>query len=248
MTTRHHYILLLAFSILFASCTKKIHLVKSDPRYYVVNQESNAQSSDALNSLLSPYQEMYAKTMNDVIGEAGVTLKKGKPESTLGNWISDLLLDKANQYAGVPVDIAIQNYGGIRIPELAKGDITRAKVYELMPFDNMLVIVVCPGEKLQLYLNNIAASGGIPASSTLQMKIKDGKPTDVRIGGKPFDPNATYNIALPDYVANGGDRADFLVDLQRFDTGKFIRDMILESVEEHKGPIQVKLDGRITKE
>ena len=238
-------ILLLLSTLLLGSCTKQLHLVKSDPRYYRVDNEIQQPASTSLDGLLEPYQQQYAKTMNDVIGKAAITMTKDKPESTLGNWMCDVLLEKAQAVSGVITDVAYQNYGGIRIPELAKGDISRGKIYELMPFDNMLVIVEMPGEQMLTFINGIAESGGKPVSHTLRMQIVDGRAERVSIGGEPFDPSRTYHVAMPDYVANGGDRSDYLVGLKRYDTGLFIRDLLLEGVEQSESPIQAKLDGRV---
>jgi len=232
--------------MLLMGCQKTLHLVKSEPRYMIIDTEDNKPNSTTLNNLLLPYQERYNKTMNDVIGTAGMTLIKGKPESTLGNWMCDLILAKARETAGVEVDFALQNYGGIRINELAKGDITRSKIYELMPFDNMLVVVECNGEQTQQMLEKISASGGWPASESLRMQIVDRKPTQVKINGADYDPSKTYRIAMPDYIAHGGDGTDFLGDCKMYNTGAFVRDLLIEGVEQAKEPISVKLDGRIT--
>lgn len=229
-----------------AGCQQTLHLVKSEPRYIIVDTEDNKPNSTTLNNLLSPYQEQYAQTMNDIIGTAGMSMTKGKPESTLGNWMCDLILAKAKETAGVKVDFALQNYGGIRINEVSKGDITRSKIYELMPFDNMLVVVACNGEQTLQMLEKIAGSGGWPASASLRMEIVNRKPTKVTINGKAFDPSQTYHIAMPDYVANGGDGTKFLGDCKKYNTGAFIRDLLIEGVEQAEGPISVKLDGRIT--
>jgi 2',3'-cyclic-nucleotide 2'-phosphodiesterase (5'-nucleotidase family) len=45
----------------------------------------------------------------------------------------------AEQKFGKKVDAAFINYGGIR-SYIAKGEITVGKIYELMPFDNLIVL------------------------------------------------------------------------------------------------------------
>ena len=46
------------------------------------------------------------------------------------------------------VDFVVLNYGGLRIQSMAAGPITMSKVYELMPFDNTLVVVDLLGSEL----------------------------------------------------------------------------------------------------
>jgi len=140
----------------------------------------------------------------------------------------------------------MQNYGGIRIGEIPEGPITRGKIFELMPFDNMLVVLECPGNITAKLLHSFAASGGAPVSGNISMLIDGNKASHIKINGKSFDPNKTYRIAMPDYIARGGDKSDYLMDLPMLDTGVLIRDAIIESVKNSKEPIMVKLDGRIS--
>ncbi|NNE28804.1 MAG: hypothetical protein HKN16_04185 [Saprospiraceae bacterium] len=223
-----------------------MHLVKSDPRFYTVDDRANVAAATQLQKLVEPYQNQYNETMNDVIGQAGMTLTKSRPESTLGNWASDVLQKKAEEYGAVKIHGAVQNYGGLRIPEIVKGDIMLGKIYELMPFDNMLVIVACDGPTLMKLFDNMAQGGGWPISYAFKHQIKDQKTVSLLINGEPVDMNKVYNIAMPDYIANGGNDCFFLVDQKRYETGKFIRDLLIEGVEQSKKPIVVKLDGRVS--
>lgn len=236
---------LLIIGLLFSSCQKKMHLVKGEPKYYTIDEDVDNATSQNIEQLLTPYKEEYNRTMNDVIGQAAITLSKGKPESTLGNFIADLLYEKANQYAPVKVDFAFQNYGGIRISDLAKGDITRSKVYELMPFDNLLVIVACDAEIIEQMMEKMSASGGWPVSKSINLTIQDRKPKEYTIGGAPLDRSKIYHVAMPDYIAHGGDGSKYLQPLKKYETGKFIRDLIIEYIEEQEAPLNLKLDGRI---
>ena len=58
---------------------------------------------------------------------------------------------------GEPVDFAVINYGGMRIPAIPKGPITRGKIFELMPFDNLLVVVRLDVSILTQFINHMAA-------------------------------------------------------------------------------------------
>ena len=117
------------------------------------------------------------------------------------------------------------------MPVVAKGDLTVGDIYEVMPFDNKLVILNLSGDKTLMLLNRIADYGGWPISSNLTFSIEDDKATNIMIKGKPFDIKKSYRVALPDYTANGGDRCKFLKEEPQIDNDKMIRDLIIEYFE-----------------
>lgn len=201
---------------------------------------------DDLEVLVSEYRTELDAIMNKVIGETGIMLTKGKPESTLGNFMADLLLEKANEVTQGGVDLAYQNNGGIRVTEIPKGDITVGKIFELMPFDNLLFVVDCPGDILAQWVDSLSLSSGGPLGGDFSWRIENHQTKEFVINGKPIDKNATYKIAMPDYSARAGRLSNLFEGLPMMDTGILIRDAILEYVEKSKGPISPKLDGRIT--
>jgi len=80
------------------------------------------------------------------------------------------------------------------------------------------------------------------------MVIEEGKAKEVRINGQRIDPEKEYQVAMPDYVANGGDSSSFLLDLPQNDTGVFMRDVVIEYIKEKTAagePLRFPVDGRI---
>jgi len=203
-----------------------------------------------INEMIQPYKEVMEDEMGEVIGICAKTLEKEKPESTLGNWVSDLLVERTSDKYGQTVDFAMQNYGGLRVSSLAAGDVTVGKLYELMPFDNMIVVLHMRGDSLIRMFDHMAQSRGWPISSQVRYTIIDGKPTDIYIHGNPLEADYIYAFALPDYIANGGDRCTFLADAQkRIDLDYLVRDAIIDHVRILTGEgrkIESALDGRVT--
>ena len=81
-----------------------------------------------------------------------------------------------------------------------------------------------------------------------QYVLQQGRAKQLKIHGKPIQAEATYRIALPDYVANGGNDCDFLKDIPREDTGQLVRDLLIDEVKEQasKGQrIEASIDGRV---
>ena len=74
-----------------------------------------------------------------------------------------------------------------------------------------------------------------------------GKVTDLRIGGRPVDPQKTYKIALNSYLAAGGDGYKVFKKRSEFyDSSMMQRDAFIEYVVQNGGRIAPKVHGRIT--
>ena len=130
-----------------------------------INGETTADSS--YYGLIEPYQTSLKKEMNEVIGEASMNLVKKQPEGTLGNFVADLTLKTALSFDFVDLPqnntFCLLNHGGLRAP-LSKGEITVGNVYELMPFDNEIVVVELSGQKVLELATYVALYGGHPMS------------------------------------------------------------------------------------
>ena len=196
---------------------------------------------------LKPLKQRVDAKMNVVIGQAAETMKGRGPESLLSNFSADVYRQKATEYLGENVDIAIVNLGGLRTVVTA-GNITVGKVFELMPFENELVIVWLKGDRLYELLQYFAGMGGEGVSG-LRMDIEKGNATNITVGGKPLDMDKLYSITTNDYLAGGNDKMIQLAEyVKRVNTGIKVRDMLLDYIkgETSKGnKIQSKLDGRI---
>jgi len=207
--------------------------------------DSTAEVSSKVQQLIEPYKVQLDAEMNKVIAVCTEDMPKGRPESTLGNWMSDAILDRANVLSAVPIDFAMQNAGGIRIPMLREGNITKGKIFELMPFDNALVVVHLDMELLMQFLDRVAESGGWPVSKNFYMKIKNDKASVVKINNEPIT-ERIYNVALPDYIANGGSDCPMLIGCDRTVYPVLLRDVFVEKATED-GIIRSKVEGRIVK-
>ena len=205
-------------------------------------------SDTALINLLQPYSIEVNRTMNNVIGFTPSTMTKRLPESGLGNFMADCMKEMASQKFGLPVDIAFMNQGGIRA-SINKGNITVGNVYELMPFDNLLVIQELKGAVIEALMNHIASDGGWPISKGSSFKIKNKQAVDIMINGKPLDRNATYLTANSDYLAQGGSDAAMLKPFPFQNKGYLIRDALIEYIKQitvSGKPIDAKIENRVT--
>jgi 2',3'-cyclic-nucleotide 2'-phosphodiesterase (5'-nucleotidase family) len=198
-------------------------------------------------SYLLPVKQKVDEKMNVVIGQASETMKGYAPESLLSNFTADVYRQSATEFLGEKVDISVVNLGGLRTV-VNVGDITIGKIFELMPFENELVIVWLKGDKLLQLLQFFASVGGEGVSG-IRMEIRNNKAINITIDGKALDTAKAYSIATNDYLAAGNDKMTQLAQNEkRVNTGIKIRDMLLNYIknETQKGnKIQSKLDGRI---
>lgn len=212
-------------------------------------------ADSSLVAIYTPYKVRLEAEMNKVIGFSEIDLAKGKPESPLTNLLADLILSEANDRAqksspAFEVDLSFLNYGGIRTG-LPKGNINVGHLFELMPFENELVLLQLPAMEIQQFLDLIASRGG-DSMSGVKFRISGGKATNIEIGGKPFDSAATYWLATSDYVADGGDSYSMLQKhVTRIETGEKIRDVMIQYFTDYHATgalIHPKKDGRIINE
>lgn len=235
----------LIVGILVGRATRKapMHVVESKSGILLIDSTLDAiQDSDYI-AYLAPIKAQLEEELRVPIGYAPEALTVSRPECTMLNWACDALLAMARQrYAG-EVDMAVTNIGGMRC-EWAKGDITFKDVFELMPFDNELVVLTMTGEEV-LNLCEIFARLGGEGVSGLRMKARDGRLISATTNGKEIVPSACYTVATSDYLSQGNDHMEPLaryVEIWRSE--EKIRDLYIEYIEQEK-IVRACIDGRM---
>ena len=183
---------------------------------------------------------------NEKIGEAIIPVTRtGETESLLGNLICDAMQWKLKG------DIAITNKGGVRT-DLPSGNITPRDVFNVLPFDNTLGAVTVTGQFIKELIEDKVAYGG-SGLYVGGMKVRvdrsrsrGDRVVSLEIGGKPFEPAATYRLVTTDYLLEGNSGMEKLLDLRdqsAVESGVYMRDAVTEYIKEHS-PLNPKLDGR----
>jgi 2',3'-cyclic-nucleotide 2'-phosphodiesterase (5'-nucleotidase family) len=246
------YTLLITFLLAFAACKTQFIQEEQKTQNIAVSNDVNGTDSSIV-ALYAPYKHELENDMNRVISFSDEGLDKDKPESSLTNFLADLLIEEGTIIAqekgfNMKPDVSFFNYGGIR-SSLPKGDITVGNAYELMPFENELVFLELKGPEMKEFLDYIALHKGGSVGG-VRMIISGDKATNVEIGGKPFDINQSYWLATNDYVAGGGDGLFFLKkNIKYIESGERLRDVIishLEKAQKNNKKITAELDGRIS--
>jgi 2',3'-cyclic-nucleotide 2'-phosphodiesterase (5'-nucleotidase family) len=246
MQKTHLTTLFFLVAVLAISCSTSYQSQTLQYKTYRINPSEEKDIS--VSQLIQPYGDSVNRSMNNVIGFADKTLDKNVLECTLGNFMVDAFFTMAQEKYNMKADAAFLNYGGIRLTQLPAGNVTNGKIFELMPFDNLLILQKLKGDVVQQLLNLIASQGGWPVAG-ITMQIKDKKAVNVMIGGKPLDLNAVYVTVNSDFVANGGGDAEMLRSIPQITNGYLMRDAIIDYIKKRKSEgknISANIENRIT--
>ena len=218
--------------MLFLACSPEYKLQSYSDKLIEVEAELDS----SILSIINPYQLEIEDQMNEVLTYTKNNLTKGKPQSTIGNFVTDLCLDYAD------ADICIMNNGGLRT-NIDIGPISRGKIYELMPFENELVILELDKNDYMGLLQYIVQRGGEPFSGikiTIDNNgqiISNSWPVNFELGEK-------VKVLTSDYLANGGDKMSFFKNKKQYKIGIKLRDAIIDYCSK-KDTINITLDNRI---
>ncbi len=182
------------------------------------------------------------------------TLEKssGKWQTAIGNLMADVCLQRGNIVFKArekkDIDLCLLNHGGIRAI-LPKGNVTTRTAFEIMPFENNLIVVALKGSQIiEMTAYFIKEKKPHPLSGITFTITKNNVATNIMIQGKPLDANKIYYVATNDYLANGGDNMNFFkTNVGKFDLNYKLRNVLIYYFKE-VDTIPVAKDIRITEE
>lgn len=232
----------LFLTLCLCGCHTSVQVGSVETSAIAVDALSDSIADNAYIAYLASYKEAVEREMAVVIGYAADEMYVASPECPMLNWATEALWARAKKVYPNKVDMAVMNMGGMRC-EWHEGPITQGNVFELMPFDNQLVVLTLKGEDI-LALCQSFATYGAQGVAGLRMTAVDGQLADVTIGGKPIDVNALYTVATSDYLSGGTDHMEALKNhVDCWNSGLLVRDLYVQSVK--ADTIRAILDGRM---
>ena len=232
MKFRVSLIYLVAF--LLASCSVQYNLQSHSESIYDVKADNDS----TITAMIAPYKIGIESVMNKVLCISKIEMTKGKPESLIGNFVCDLCLQQYSNMA----DICVMNNGGLR-SILPKGEITKGMIFELMPFENELVILELGSDDYIQLLEYITKRGGEPFAGVNIIMDENGT-----VLSQSLDLNkGKIRVLTSDYLANGGDKMSFFKDKKQTKVGIKLRDAIINYCVA-QDTISSELDNRISYE
>ena len=186
----------------------------------------------AIVSLLRPYADsIEARMARPVFRTKAAVSAAGMRdgENALGNFVADVLRESTR------ADIGLINAGGIRAG-LPAGTVTLGDLYQVLPFDNRIVVVTLRGWQVRELLDFISGriGKGFAQVSGVKFTISRGRAQARKVGGEPLDSDRYYRVATIDYLLDGGDgythfaKGDSIVE-----TGVLLRDAAIRFIEKH---------------
>ena len=176
--------------------------------------------------MVAPYKVALEAEMNEVIASAPNDFTRGRPNGSLNNWAADVVLNAVKDSVGQEKSVmSLLNFGGLR-NSLNQGEIALKDIFQLMPFDNEIVIVEMPVETIEEIEIYLKASGGEPIGGA---SIIEGK---LNFDESKSD-QTSFFIVTSDYLFNGGDKMYFFQkNLSIVHTGILIRDAMIAAAKE----------------
>jgi 2',3'-cyclic-nucleotide 2'-phosphodiesterase (5'-nucleotidase family) len=150
-------------------CKTQYQVNSSSQNLYEIKDSIREDTVSSIESMLKPYRDSMTGILNEVIGMADGDFHKDKNGGSLGNLITDAMMEEATN--NKKCQAAVFNPGGIRLPDVMTGAVTKGKLLELIPFDNELVILEIKGDVLEKWLNVIGSKGGWPIKIILDSEI-----------------------------------------------------------------------------
>ncbi|MGV6844658.1 MAG: 5'-nucleotidase C-terminal domain-containing protein [Lutibacter sp.] len=196
-----------------------------------------------------PYKKKVDKEMQTTISYTPINLTATDAplESSLGNLLADLCYEQINPLFKNKfhknIDFAMFNFNGIRA-SIPKGNVTNNHAFNLMPFENKLVVVELNYNQLQQLIKFlISEKKAHPLSKQVKLTLSKNKYTFL-INNKPLNKAKSYFVLTSDYLQHGGDHMIFFKHpISIFDSQYKMRNAIIDYFKAHD-TLKVKLDHR----
>lgn len=243
-----HFVIFITI-VFLGSCSNKYQLTKIEGKNSGITNEYSLNTS--IETYIKPYREHIEKDLDSILAYNPETLDKSKGEwqTNIGNLMADICFERASfvfeKRHQKNVDICLLNHGGIR-SILPKGNVTTRTAFEIMPFENNLMVIALKGDQIREMAEYLIKEkkphplSGVKIYLDSELKIKS-----IVVGTTPLDLLKTYYVATSDYLSNGGDNMTFFQKNERtFDLDYKIRNVLIDYFKE-VDTLKVSMDKRI---
>jgi 2',3'-cyclic-nucleotide 2'-phosphodiesterase (5'-nucleotidase family) len=165
--------------------------------------------------------------------------------------IGNLVADAYRRETGA--DVGLQNSGGIRTGPSLAGDVTRADLVSVLPFEEHVVVAELTGAELTATFRELAGAGldfgeddwwhGHLGGASVVWDDHRAELLDARVGGEPVDPAATYRVATSEYLLHTDHEVPTLAERHRVGEYGIQHEVLAEHVRETGA--ETRVEGRI---
>ncbi|TWA58645.1 2',3'-cyclic-nucleotide 2'-phosphodiesterase (5'-nucleotidase family) [Azospirillum baldaniorum] len=212
----------------------------------------------AMEKRVGVYLARLSELLDITIGTTATPLDTRRAAVRTGeNAFASLIADAMRGHFNT--DAAFINGGNIRGNRQYEAGtvLTRRDIQRELPFRDTIIAVTLPGKALREALEVSAAGvenqkGSFlhPSNMAVVYDLKQPagrRVVSVTVGGKPLDPDARYSVALPNYLAQGGDGYGMLKSpgASSGASGKLLWEIMAQHLTD-RGTVSPRIDGRIT--
>ncbi|EGV42401.1 hypothetical protein BZARG_2299 [Bizionia argentinensis JUB59] len=180
-----------------------------------ININDTLQADAEIEAFIKPYREHVNKDLDSVLSYAVATYSKsdGEFNTAIGNLFADAVYEQSNpvffKRTGKNIDMVLLNHGGIRAI-ISKGPVTSRTGFEIMPFENSIVVVGIKGSQINDMTNYLSKAKRAHPIAKLHLVLDvDYNVKEADISGEAIDTTRTYYVATNDYLYSGGDHMTF---------------------------------------
>jgi len=227
-----YFVLFLTFLLNVSCQQQKLYVTKIEGKEIGITDQQKEVAS--IEAFIKPYRDHIDQDLSTVLATAPQTLdKNGEWQTSMGNMFADAVMLKGNPIFVArekkSIDIVLLNHGGIR-SIISQGNVTARTAYEIMPFENSLVVIALKGEQVEEMINYIITEKKPHPLNGMTFTIgKDNKATAILIQGKPFLMNQIYYVGTNDYLSNGGDNMNFFKKgIYKYDLDYKLRNILID--------------------
>ncbi|WBW94769.1 5'-nucleotidase C-terminal domain-containing protein [Oceanirhabdus sp. W0125-5] len=219
---------------------KKNNLTSIEPKLDLLYKRKDELEDDKKGEeILYKYSKDLRIIIDEVVGitETALTHERFQERGTsvLGKFITDIMRKNGD------AQIAVINEGALRTA-IPKGNVTVGKLYEVLPFENILMRMELKGGQLKKVIENGIMNRGIGWIEISGAKVyyNPEKEEGNRIleiildDGTKVDMDKYYSVATNDFMFVGGDKYDFSGARNVENTNKKILDIVIEHFKNEK--------------
>lgn len=211
---RRLFLLLFLSPLLFHSCkTSEMGVARIEAKQLAVTDSIAA--DPGIEAFIAPYRKHIDKEMDSVLAFAPQDLDKrnGELNTAIGNMMADAVMELAGpifkERTGNKLDMVLLNFGGIR-STINKGEVTTRTAYQVMPFENELIVAELKGKHLQQMIDYLIKARTAHPIAGMELWIDNqDKVVKALVQGEPIQDEKSYFVATNDYLFLGGDNMSF---------------------------------------
>jgi len=214
--------------------------------YELLPVTAEAPEAEAVTAAIDEYKAGLSEKLGVVVGRVDTVLHRqaiSERETNFGDFVADVTREAA------ATEVALVNAGGVRA-DLGPGEITLGDVLTALPFGNEIVVLDVPGATLRAAFElcareKVGEGGFLQVSGVAYEVAPGGELAEVTVGGEALADDKVYAVAMPDFLAEGGDGYAMFAELEGgYKTGLVLYDVVASALREGRA-VPAEPAGRI---